>query len=261
MLTPLSTLLSRAADRAGLLTLDIPDDWMQGRSAFGGLQVALAVRAMRALVPDRVLRTVQTTFLAPAAGALGARAAIVRQGKNTVHVEVRLSDADSTVAVVLGVFGAARSSRVVVTPSRPEVDASSPSELRFLAGVTPNFIQHFSGRWLRGSPPFAGREDPRVVIELALRDDGPFDEAHVVAIADFIPPIALSYLDRPAPGSTLTWMLELFVDDPRTLSGAGYRIDAELVAARDGYTSQAVTIWGPRGELVALSHQSMLVFG
>ena len=37
--------------------------------------------------------------------------------------------------------------------------------------------------------------------------------------------------------------------------------DAQLVAARDGYTSQAVTIYAPDGTALALSQQSMLVFG
>ena len=36
------------SDGAGSVT--VPSDWMQGRSVFGGLQSALALRAMRALV-------------------------------------------------------------------------------------------------------------------------------------------------------------------------------------------------------------------
>ena len=94
-----------------------------------------------------------------------------------------------------------------------------------------------------------------------MHDDGPVTEGHVVAIADFIPPVALSYLDTPAPGSTLTWMLQFLRDDWGGLSLDGWRVDAELVAARDGYTSQTVMVWGPDGAPVALSHQSMLVFG
>jgi hypothetical protein len=38
-------------------------------------------------------------------------------------------------------------------------------------------------------------------------------------------------------------------------------VDAELVAARDGYTSQSVMLWAPDGTPVAISRQSMLVFG
>jgi hypothetical protein len=56
-------------------------------------------------------------------------------------------------------------------------------------------------------------------------------------------------------------MLELLRDDVRELPLVGWRVDAELVAARDGYTSQSVMVWGPGGVPVALSRQSMLVFG
>jgi hypothetical protein len=56
-------------------------------------------------------------------------------------------------------------------------------------------------------------------------------------------------------------MLELLCDDVRNFPLDGWRIDAELIAARDGYTNQSVMLWGPDGTAVALSRQSMLVFG
>ena len=40
-----------------------------------------------------------------------------------------------------------------------------------------------------------------------------------------------------------------------------WRLDAELTAAADGYISQSTMVWGPGGEPVALSRQSMVVFG
>jgi hypothetical protein len=40
-----------------------------------------------------------------------------------------------------------------------------------------------------------------------------------------------------------------------------WRLDAELVAGRDGYTSQSVMVWGPEGRPIALSQKSMFVFG
>ena len=47
-------------------TIEIPSDWLQGRSMFGGMQAALALKAMRTLVPEEFpLRTLQTTFMAP----------------------------------------------------------------------------------------------------------------------------------------------------------------------------------------------------
>jgi acyl-CoA thioesterase len=262
MPTPFSPLLARMKRETGAVELDVPSDWMQGRSVFGGLQVAIAIAAMRTRVPDLPLRTLQATFIAPVSeGAVRARAHILRQGKSATHVEARLLGENETSAIVIGVFGSPRTSKAVRQPVRPPVESPAPIELTFIPGLFPAFTQHFKARWLRGSLPFSGQASHEQVVEVGVRDDAPITESHVVAIADFIPPVALSYLEAPAPGSTLTWMLEFLRNDVNGLGGDGWRVDAELVAARDGYTSQSVTLWAPDGRAVALSRQHMLVFG
>jgi len=262
MATSFTQLMGRAKRDFGALELEVPSDWMQGRTVFGGLQVAIALEAMRTCVPGTVLRTLQTTFVAPVPeGAVRARAEVLRRGKNATHVEARLFGRDETLAVVIGVFGDARSSKAARLPRRPTLEASEPLEIGFVPGVFPNFAQHFRRRWLKGSRPFTGQPIHEVVVEVGIRDEGPITEGHAVAIADFIAPVALSHLDAPAPGSTLTWMLEWLSDDVRHLPLDGWRLDAELIAARDGYTNQSVMLWGPDGSAVALSRQSMLVFG
>jgi hypothetical protein len=125
----------------------------------------------------------------------------------------------------------------------------------------PHFAGHFGVRWLRGLPPFTGDTTYDHVLEVGIGDDGEASEAHLIAIADYPPPVALSFLKAPAAGSTLTWMLQLLTDDLSGIPLSDFRIDTELVAARDGYTSQAVTIYAANGKALALSHQSMLVFG
>ena len=69
MPTPFSALLDSARPHDGGLALDVPPDWAQGRSIFGGLQAAFAVRAMRSIVDPAVpLRSLQVTFIGPASG-------------------------------------------------------------------------------------------------------------------------------------------------------------------------------------------------
>jgi acyl-CoA thioesterase len=257
-----STLLASATLVDGATTVEVPADWMQGRSVFGGLQAALAVRAMRSLVPDAPLRALQTTFVAPVpAGVVRARARVLRIGQSATHVEARIEDGANTLAVVVGVFGRARSSVVAVVPKQPAIVADHSFELQFVPGVFPAFIQHFTARWLRGQPPFSGATATQHVVEVGMRDEAPASESHVIAIADFIPPLALTHLRAPANGSTVTWMLELVADQFDRFPISGWRVDAELVAARDGYTSQSVMLWAPDGTPAAISRQSMLVFG
>lgn len=260
MLTTFSTLLAAAGRSPGVLSVHVPDDWLQGRSLFGGLQAALAVETMRTLVPDVPLRVLQTTFVGPVGGGLvTVSARVLRAGKNVMHVEARLGDD----AVFIGIFGQNRPSVVGITleePPRPSPTAS-PRTLPFIPGVTPNFTQHYAATWRRGATPFTATPSPDPYLELTVQDDGPFTEAHLIALADFIPPIALSYLRVPAPGSSVTWMLELLRYDFAAQPMSGWVIDGRLLAAKDGYTSQTVTVIAPDGTPAALSRQSMLVFG
>jgi len=257
-----SEVLDSVREQAGTWTASIPEDWLQGRSIFGGLQVALALRVMRSLVPRGVpLRTLQTTFLAPVpAGKIQLRAQILRAGKSATHAEARLMDQEQTLCIVIGVFGAARPSAVQISPVQPPVECDKPIAFPFIAGISPSFTQHFAVRWLRGGLPFTGSTSPQNVIEIGMRDEGNATEEHVLAIADFIPPIALSMLNKPVAGSSMTWMLEFLGDGVDELPLLGWRMDGELTAARDGYTSQTGMLWGPDGRAVALSRQSMVVF-
>ncbi len=258
----LSELIKTFEVTPGAVAVRVPSDWMQGRSVFGGLQAGIAVAAMRTLVPDMPLRTLQATFMSPLQGnTLTARASILRAGKNTVHVEARLVEGEDTLGVVVGVFGVARQSSVARVLVQPDVEAALPMPFRYLPGITPAFTQFFNATWLRGGFPFTGSALPESVVELGMRDTGLSTELHVLALADFIPPVGLSLLSKPATGSTLTWMLEFLTTELEGLSLEGWRVDAEMQAAGEGYTSQTVTLWGPSGQAMALSRQSMVIFG
>ncbi|MBI5518334.1 MAG: thioesterase family protein [Deltaproteobacteria bacterium] len=234
---------------------------MQGRSVFGGLQLALCLRAFRALVPTAPLRALAATFVAPAAERLDVRAQVLRRGRSATHAEARLMDQGAPVVLVTGFFAEPRASAVAVTPSQALLPAVDASPLPYVPGVTPKFTQHFQVRLLRGALPFQGVPTTEASYDVSMRDDGPATEAHVVAIADFVPPLALSHLRQPAPGSTVTWLLEFLGAPLQGLGLQGWRADVTLDAARDGYSSQGVLLWGPGGVPVALSRQSMVVFG
>ncbi|APV48369.1 hypothetical protein BWI17_00905 [Betaproteobacteria bacterium GR16-43] len=263
-MTPYSVLVSRIQARDGQAAVDVPEDWLQGRTLFGGLQAAIALAAMRTIAPAWPLRSLQVTFLAPVPGGpVSANARVLRSGKNTTHVEGRIVDGDNTLALLVGVFGVGRDSAVKRPPRQPAAPVPRPGpaiELLRLPGIVPNFTQHFDARWLAGDLPFTGSTNPEHVIELAMRDSGNATEAHVVAMADFIPPIALSFLKERVAAASLTWMLEILAEDVSALPLAGWRVDARMEAAEAGYTSQSLVLWGPGGVPVALGRQTMVVF-
>jgi acyl-CoA thioesterase len=249
----------------GPWAVSVPDDWLQGRSIFGGLQSALALRAMRDLVPaDLPLRILQTTFVAPVAGAVSLHAQVLRVGKGTTHAEARIVAGGQTTTLVVGVFGRGRPSKAEVAP--PPAPAApgeqEPFVFPFVPGLSPSFARHFAMRFLSGPIPFsATRSPPTWVVDVSLEDRATTSEGHVVAIADAIPPAAFAMLSAPAPGSSLTWTLEMLVDRFDAFPLAGWKVHADVRAAHNGYTSQLATIFAPDGQAVVMSHQSMVVFG
>ena len=51
------------------------------------------------------------------------------------------------------------------------------------------------------------------------------------------------------------------VEDVSSLPLEGWRVDAEMAAAHNGYINQSLVLWGPGGVPVALGRQTMVVFG
>jgi len=252
-----------ADGEAGSFSAETSEDWGQGRTLFGGVQALLAVRAMRCLVPDAPpLWSLQSTFVAPIApGRVRLQAQVLRQGRSALQIEARLMDVEQTAMVAVGVFGEARDSTVRVEPPPSRPVPQEGTELPFIPGVTPNFTQHYAYRWADGGLPFTGSTEPGTRIHLRQRDDGFIDEAQLIALADSVPPPALSLLDKPTPASTLSWSLEFVRHLPPQPAEHWWRMDAGIVAARDGYSSQDAHLFGPDGQLVALSRQVVAVFG
>lgn len=258
-----SKLLAAMKGQDGKARVEVGDDWTQGRSLFGGLQAVIALSAMRSLVPsDMPLRVLQVTFLAPIpAGVVSAEARVLRAGKNVVHVEAPLLVGTDVACLVVGVFGKARNSEVNVVPSRaPNVEGEGRL-VGYDPAIMPEFVQQFRRRLFRGAMLFAGSKETSAVVDIDVIDTGPVTEAHVVAVADVLPPLAMTHLTTRAPGSSVTWMLEFVATRFEHLSLERFRVHAELVAARDGYTSQSQTIFAADGTLLAFSRQSMVIFG
>jgi len=261
MTTPLSSVLAQATVASGTLEAHIASDWMQGRSVYGGLQTALALRAMRSLVPSMPIRSLQTNFIAPLSEHVRAECNVLREGKNTVQVEAKLFGTDGLTTQILGVFGLARPSQIQVTlPSEQPLNLGV-TKFPFLPGLTPNFTQHFAIRLREGHLPFSGVETTNAIYELDLHDSGETTEEHIVVFADVVPPLGMSGLRTPTFGSTLTWMLEFLGAATLPKDLANWRLHTTLVSAESGYSNQSSILRSPAGQALALSRQCMLVFG
>lgn len=257
------------------LHFNVGDDWLQGRSSFGGLQVAFALKAMRELTEVTApLRVLQTTFIAPVGGGpVRVTARTLRAGKSVTHVEARLQQGEDTLCLVVGIFGSSRESAIAVPVAVREAPPGPEGlkDLPFFAGVAPNFTQHFFWRWAAGGYPFSGSAEPFTRIWLKHR--GPtghsaFEaEYALVGLADAVPSPAVSMMKAPKAASSLTWTLELLRAAPAHGDGASFgathdfwRIDSDIHQAQDGYVAQTAVVVSPDNQPVALSRQAVVVF-
>jgi acyl-CoA thioesterase len=211
------------------------------------------------------LRSLQTTFVAPvrAGDPVELRAEFLRSGRSATHARCDLRQDGALACTTVAIFGAARPSRIALDVPHPEieVDPGTLPDLPYIPGITPEFLQHLQLRWAVGRVPYSGHPEPHSSIYARLPDPRCTPEDALIALADSIPTPALSMLDRPAPATSINWMLEL-LGDPAGLDREGWSlIGTDVRAGRDGYLSQTSVLWGPDGHAHSVSHQSVAIFG
>lgn len=244
------------------ISLNIGDSWTQGRTIYGGMQAAVAVKAMRQLEQELPLRSLQVTFIGPVLpGDVTATATLLRRGKSTSHLKAELVQDGELRMIAVAIFGKNRES-VAVHDSRMQ-PTLSPDYAKDLSeeGARPAFRNNFDCRIIEGAPLFSGNKESSTKIYTRHSDDDGCSYEHLTALADVTPCLALVQLTEPAPGSSMNWQLD-FVRCPEEIAGTEwFRVDSDMVACEHGYAWQNATIWTDKGELVMVGRQCMAVFG
>lgn len=263
----LSEMITAVRDNPGRVI--VPESWGQGRAGFGGLAAALVYEAMQAQVPEgRPVRSLAITFVGPLAVdvPVSYEAEVLREGKSVSQVLGRAVQNGHVVTLVQGSFGAPRDSAVRVAaepaPLLPSVEECQ--ELPYIPGATPEFTRHLAMRWGIGGLPFSGNTSREMGGWVRLRGEverEPVTASHVLALVDAWPPAVLSHLKSFAPGSSLTWTIEFVQPIPSIDTHEWCRYRAIIEHAQDGYGHCAAALWSGEGELIALSRQTVTVFG
>ena len=244
-------------------SVTVSDDWLQGRTVYGGLGAALCLEATRRTIPDLPpLRSAQVSFAGPASGRLRIQPSVLRRGKSTVFASADLGGDGGFATRAMLCFGAARPSSVTVntvatpTPPRPE---TCPA---FFAGAPPflHFLQHIEGRSAGKHLPFSGAAEPDMTIWLRHRDPAltPSPVA-LLALADAPPPGVLATVASPGAISTMTWSIDMLTDRIETDDG-WWLVRVTADSAADGYTSQTMTVWNAKGVPTMISRQNVAMF-
>lgn len=259
--------LMRAA-QAAPDAVKVPAVWGQGRAAFGGVAAALVYAAMRRAVPaERPVRSLAITFVGPLLvdTELSLEVEILRQGKSVSQVLGRAVQNGEVVTLIQGSFGAGRESEVSVPslPAPPMKALQQCIEFPFIENLMPPFARYLDMRWGEGQPPGTGYTGRSIGGWVRLRESQPqaLDEAHLLALVDAWPPATLSHLKRRAPNSSVTWTIE-FIQPRAPLSSEDWCLyRAEIEHASHGYGHIAAGFWNADGELIALSRQTVALFG
>lgn len=240
----------------------IPETWMQGRTAYGGLTAALCLEAATPLAAGLPVRALQIAFIGPVNGRVTCKPELLRQGKNTVFVSVRMTSDDGVLAEAIITFGAARASSLdFVHLPAPDVPApeAAPNYFR-QQGAGPAFAQNFDVLLAGGFPPMSGASEADVSIWMRHRDADAADDAiGLLALADAPPPAAMSMFTQPGRISSMTWMAE-FLTETITTDARWFLARHTAQTVRNGYSSQQMLMWNRAGEPVMIGRQTIAVF-
>jgi acyl-CoA thioesterase len=261
-MTAFSALMSSIVQDGDTFRVTISDDWLQGRTAYGGLSAALCAETARRAVPDLPpLRSAQFTLIGPASGPLAMSAQVLRRGKSAVFVAVDLVGEAGLATRALFSFGIARTSKLDYTDVKmPTVKAIGDSESFFGDRPTISFQQHFESRMAGGARPMSPGAEPEYLIWFRHRDAQAREGlVPLIALADAPPPAAMVMFPQPAPISTMTWSMDFLSDAPATTDG-WWLVKSRAEAARNGYSPQEMTVWNANGEAVITARQNVAIF-
>jgi len=258
-MTPLADILAAAKPvEDGGFTSTIPADWMQGRTSYGGLSAALALHAAMACEPDLPpLGSALISFIGPLAGDVSVTARKLRRGRTTAFIE-----ADVTSSAGLGL----RATFAFMTGQASQIDHDRRPR-RPLSPPAPG-TKLYTGpeEFFTGNFNFLDIKDDSLAPAEILRwsrlraSDGLHPMIELIAVADALPPAAHRLVGNVmVPVSSVTWQINLLSQAPGTTDG-WWLLHAVSDYARNGISSQSMSIANASGELVATGMQSVAIF-
>lgn len=249
-------LLAAATPTASGFRSRIPDHWLQGRTAYGGLSAALALEAVLRRWPDLPpLRSAQIAFIGPLSGEVEVSTELLRRGRNAAFIQADLRSEAGLGLRATFVFMAAQDSHVDHPPKPLVVEA--PEDLPSFqppANVVA-FAQNFA---FRQRVMDQGVPDIRNWAQLRQRG-GLHPMVELMAVGDVLPPAAMALFTRAGPISSLNWQVNLLTDRPATRDG-WWLLRATADQAQQGSSSQRMGIWNSDGQPIAAMTQSVALF-
>jgi len=238
----------------------IPEDWMQGRTSYGGFSAALALEAARGLAPDLPpLRSAQVSFVGPLSGEVEVRARVLRRGKNASWISAEVTGEAGVGLTATFVFMGAVDSALHIHDVPPPPGLIAVDQAKTLPeGRGPGFASHFTRRF---GLPRTEQPEREIAWWVQLKDREGLDPmVELMLCGDALPPGVLFMMQGAAPISSMTWLVNLLTPLPTSRDGWWLLRSAGNYAEK-GCSSQDMAIWNADGEAVAVGMQSIALFG
>jgi acyl-CoA thioesterase len=258
--TAYTDLMTALAPTETGFTAHVTDDWRQGRTTYGGLSAALCLEAALKAAPDAPpLRSGQFAFVGPAAGELEIRTEVLRRGKSTLFMGVDLIGEQGPATRAILTFGAARESRISHRQlPAPALGGPADAVDFFPQGAGPNFTQQFEFK-LAGGTPIGQSGAPDFLVWIRHKDPAARSLAALIALADALPPPAVTLFPERAPISTMTWSLDVLAEP--SPDDDGWRLmKSRADTVLEGYSAQDMAVWDTAGTPLIVARQNVAVF-
>lgn len=252
---------------------DVPEGWLQGRGAWGGLVVAAQVKAVEQSQAkqdaQRRIRNMTTQlFGALPIGRARLSVECLRQGSAMTTWQVR----------VHGHEGQLASQAVVITGGSRPVEPGSRWGIATMPTLPPwtevptvpveppygpSFGAHFAFRPVSGIP--GSGESPQCLGWIGPADSERWDHwsaATMLGIVDAWWPatyVSEESLAHVRPMATVSFAAHLLVDPATVDPNAPLAVETWVADAEDGFTSETRRLWTPDGRLAVENHQAIVV--
>ncbi|MBS0253768.1 MAG: thioesterase family protein [Proteobacteria bacterium] len=255
-------LLAAARPLADGLAAELGGDWAQGRTTYGGCSAALALAAAQRVggadLPP--LRSATVSFVGPLAGAVEARARVLRQGRNATWIGAEITGEGGVGLTASFVFMGAAGSTLELAGCAAPGDLVPFDQARDIPADAPipTFLRaNFAVRFARPPAPAPEAELCRWVRLEQGEGLDPMVEA--LLVGDAMPPAVLPLMQRGARVSSMTWQINLLTARPATRDH-WWLLRSEGDYASGGCSSQRMGLWNADGVPVATGMQSIAVF-
>lgn len=256
----LGAMLAQAEPLGTGFAVDITEDWLQGRTAYGGLTSAVALAAARGLSDDLApLRSGQFSMIAPLAGRVEARAKVLRQGRNATWVAAELTGESGIGFTASFVFMRQTESVLSIDdytmpPGVIALESAPPVPME----QAPAFLRnHFEARF---AMPKEALGEADLCWWVRPRDRANLHpEVECLLCGDALPVAVWPLLSFRVPISSMQWHVNML--DPTPAPDGWWLIRSTSRHAAHGGASEDILQWSAQGTPAVAGMQSVAVFG